>query len=390
MIILGVNAYHADSSACLVVDGKLIAAVEEERFSRIKHWAGFPVQAITYCLNEGGVSLSDVDHVAINSDPKANLFKKIGYTFRNVPDLRMILDRIKNKRERVNIREELELAFPTDDFSGTIHHIEHHLSHLASAHFVSPFENSVAISVDGFGDFSSTAWGDCYGEKIEVNQRVFFPHSLGVFYQALTQFLGFPNYGDEYKVMGLAPYGKKFYMTQLEKIISTNIDGTFLLNLDFFRHHNEKIEYEWSGGSPFVGELFNKKAMEELFGFAAREKDSLLEDRHYNLAHSIQAMYEKVFFNIIEVAYSQSELDCLTLAGGCAMNSVANGKIYRQSPFKKVYVQSAAGDAGGAIGAAFVVANKMGETKKRFYMDHAYWGPAFDDEYNKSILIERK
>ena len=390
MIIIGVNAYHGDASACIVVDGKLLAAVEEERFKRIKHWAGFPVEAIQYCLNEVNLSLSDVDHIAINTDPKVNFMKKVGFTLKNRPDFRMIFDKIKTKKQRINIAAELVSAFPGEVFSGKVHYVEHHLSHLASAHLVSPFEDSVSISVDGFGDFSSAAWGACSGNTLSVDQRVFFPHSLGIFYQALTQFIGFPHYGDEYKVMGLAPYGKPTYLEQLRKVVHTNTDGTFKLNLNYFRHHNEKTEYQCASGSPEVGSLFNQKELEELLGFSIRVKDSPLDYRHYDLAHSVQAMYEEVFFNLLEVAHAKYGVNQLTLAGGCAMNSVANGKVYRRSLFKQVYIQSAAGDAGGAIGAAFVVANELGETKDRFYMDHAYWGPSFDNNYHKKLLTDKQ
>lgn len=390
MNILGINAFHGDSSACIVKNGKLLAAVEEERFKRIKHWAGFPIDSIIYCLEEANLSLSEVDHVAINTDPKANFLKKVAYTLMNRPNYKLVLDRIKNKKNRASVIDKLEAAFSGSYFSGKVHHVEHHLAHLASTHLVSPFEDSVAVSVDGFGDFSSAAWGACYGQKINVDKRVSFPHSMGIFYQALTQFIGFPHYGDEYKVMGLAPYGKPTYLDQLRRVVNTHADGTFELNLEFFRHHKERVEYEWSGGSPVVGNLFNAKALEELFGFPPRDKGEKLEDHHRNLAQSVQAMYEEVFFNLLESAHAKYGLDQLTLAGGCAMNSVANGKVYRYSPFKKLYIQSAAGDAGGAIGAAYIVANELGETKDRFYMDHAYWGPSFDNSFHGKLLTEKK
>jgi len=389
MIIIGINAYHGDASACIVVDGKLIAAVEEERFNRIKHWAGFPAESIRYCMEEVGVSLSQVDHIAINTDPKVNFLKKVGFALKNRSSFGMVLDKIKTKKQRAGVEDELLSVFANDPFNGKVHHIEHHLSHLASTHLVSPFENSVAISIDGFGDFSSAAWGACYGQTISVDKRVFFPHSLGIFYQALTQFIGFPHYGDEYKVMGLAPYGKPTYLKQLREVLRTNSDGSFELNLSFFRHHNEKIEHEWSGGSPEVGSLFNANALEDLLGFAIRDKDEPLTECHYDLAHSIQAMYEEAFFNILEVVHAKYGIDQLTLAGGCAMNSVANGKVYRHSPFKQVYIQSAAGDAGGAIGAAFMVANELEETKGRFYMNHSYWGPSFDNSYHERLLTDK-
>jgi len=389
VIIVGLNAYHGDSSACLVRNGVLIAAAEEERFTRIKHWAGFPVKSIQYCLDEANILLSDIDHIAINTDPKVNLLKKISFTLKNRPDFRMVLDKLKTKKRRVGIEEELEKYFPGKVFSGKINFIEHHLSHLASSHIVSPFRDSVSISIDGFGDFSSAAWGACHGNTISIDQRVYFPHSLGIFYQALTQFLGFLHYGDEYKVMGLAPYGKPTYLKKLREVVQTNLDGTFRLNLNYFRHHNEKIDYEWSGGSPEIGRLFNAKALESLLGIKVRGGNEPLESSHYDLAQSIQSMYEEAFFNILGFTHDKYGLDQLTLAGGCAMNSVANGKVSRLSKFKQVYIQSAAGDAGGAIGSAFVVANELGEMKKSFHMNHAYWGPYFDDDYYEELLSEK-
>ena len=390
MKVLGINAFHGDSSACIVVNGKLVAAVEEERFRRIKHWAGFPSESIIYCLQEAGITLDQVDHIAINTDPKANFMKKIGFTLKNRPDLRMVFDKIKTKKERVGVDTELVKAIPDARFTGQIHNVEHHTCHLASAHLVSPYEESVTLSIDGFGDFSSAAWGVGKGNKISVDHRVFFPHSMGIFYQALTQFLGFPHYGDEYKVMGLAPYGKPAYLEQLRDVVSTKIDGSFELNLKYFRHHNEKIDYEWSGGSPEIGCLFKGDALSKLLGMAERNPSDELEQKHMDLAHSIQAMYEEVFFNLLDAAHKKYSIENLTLSGGCAMNSVANGKVYRRSSFKNVYIQSAAGDAGGAIGAAFMVAADIGDLSEPYYMDHAYWGPHFDRGYIAKVLDDHK
>jgi len=390
MNILGINAYHGDSSACIVQDGEMLAAVEEERFNRIKHWAGLPIKSISYCIQEAGISLSEVDHVAINTNPNANFIKKVIYSITNRPDLSMVLERIRNKKKRINIESDFASAFPDSCFTGKIHYVEHHLAHIASAHLVSPFEHSVAVSVDGFGDFSSAAWGACDGQNININRRVFFPHSLGIFYQALTQFIGFPNYGDEYKVMGLAPYGKPTYLDKLREIVHIDSDGTFKLNLKFFCHHKNKIESNRVCGSPVIDNLFDKDAMEEFFGLHVRKKGDQLEKYHYDMANSVQAMYEEVFFNLLDASYTEYGLDNLTLAGGCAMNSVANGKIYRNSSFKKVYIQSAAGDAGGAIGAAMIVAKELGETKDHFYMDHAYWGPSFNNSYHEKLLHDKQ
>ncbi len=270
-IILGLNAYHGDASACLLRDGIIVAAAEEERFRRIKHWAGFPSEAIRYCLSEAGVGLDAVDHIALNSDPKANLMLRLGYAIRQRTDLRLVVDRINNQRKRSSVASELEVAFPHQRFDGKVHRVEHHVAHMASAFLVSPFQEAVTVSVDGFGDFASAAWGIGRGTALSLDQRVLFPHSLGAFYQAVTQYLGFPHYGDEYKVMGLAPYGEPRHLPEMRRIVLTRDDGSFALDLSYFRHHKEKIAYEWSGGSPHVGTLYSP-ALEELLG-PARRKD---------------------------------------------------------------------------------------------------------------------
>lgn len=384
MYILGVNAYHGDSSACLVHDGRLVAAAEEERFRRIKHWAGFPSESIRYCLDEAGISLSEIEHLAINSDPKANFLRKIGFALKNRPDPRMVIDRIRNARERQSIEQTLSQFFPGQTFSGKVQHIEHHLAHLASAYLVSPFEEATVVSVDGFGDFASAAWGIGSGSKIDIQGKVHFPHSLGTFYQALTQFIGFPHYGDEYKVMGLAPYGEPNYMEEMRKIVFLQNDGSFRLNMDYFLYHKEKVSYEWEDGSPFVGRLFSDQ-LTQLLG-PERGKDEDLTQRHMDIARSVQTMYEEAFFHMFNHLHERHKLDALCLAGGCAMNSVANGKVRRNTPFKQVYIQSAAGDAGGAIGAAYEVWYRVGSQKRSFVMDHAYFGPAFDNDEIKAVL----
>ncbi|HEV2136888.1 MAG TPA: carbamoyltransferase C-terminal domain-containing protein [Terracidiphilus sp.] len=374
MLILGLNAFHGDSSACLVRDGVLIAAAEEERFRRLKHWAGFPSQAVAYCLKEGAVTLGDVDHVAVNQDSSAHLWRKIKHLARHLPDPRLVLQRIRTRLHREGIPDRLAREFPEQVFRGAFHNVEHHLCHLYSSYYVSPFPDAAAVSVDGFGDFSSAAWGAGIDGKISVDARVFFPHSLGVFYQALTQYLGFPYYGDEYKVMGLAPYGKPVYVNEMQKILRLENGGCFQLDLSFFRHHKEEVPYQWMDGSPDTGDLFSP-ALEDLLG-PRRQPSEPLQDRHRDIARSVQALYEEAFFNLLVPLQKRTGLTDLALAGGCGANSVANGKVRRMTPFKRVYVQSAAGDAGGAIGAAFAVWDKSGGARK-FVMDHAYWGPQF-------------
>jgi carbamoyltransferase len=387
LLILGLNAFHADSSAALLRDGKLISAAEEERFRRVKHWAGFPSHAIAYCLREAGVRISDIEHVAFNQDSRANLLRKIGYLLVNRPSLNLVFKRLRNRRDRTSLPDLLEKTFPSEALHAEFHPVEHHLAHLASAFHVSPFDQAAVLSIDGFGDFSSAAWGAAAGNEISIHDRVYFPHSLGIFYQALTQYLGFPHYGDEYKVMGLAPYGRPTFLDQMRNIVRLLPDGGFELDLRYFCHHRENVAYQWTDGSPEFGELFSPE-LDELIG-PRRKPDEQLDDRHRDIARSAQAMYEEAFFHLLEKLQRRCGLTDLALAGGCAMNSVANGKIRRMTSIRRVYVQAAAGDAGGAIGSAFVVWHKLGG-KRAFEMDHAYWGPAFDAREIVALLAAQR
>jgi carbamoyltransferase len=375
-IIIGLNAHHADSAACILIDGELRAAAEEERFRRIKHWAGFPAEAIRYCLTSAGVSLADVDAIAVNSDPRASLGRKALYALRRRPQPGLLLDRLRNARRRQSVVEELAAAFPAERYDGALHTVEHHLAHLASAFYCGPFDRAVAVSVDGFGDFASGAWGLGAAGRVRVDGRVYFPHSLGIFYQALTQYLGFRAYGDEYKVMGLAPYGRPALVKELRQVVRSREDGGYELDLRYFRHHREKIEYRWSGGYPEIGLLYSPE-LEQLLG-PAREPRGELTDRHRDIAHSIQVCYEDAFFHLLARLHERYGGEAVVIAGGCGMNSVANGKIARRSPFRRCYVQAAAGDAGGAIGAALEVDRRLNQRSGTGRMAHAYWGPSYD------------
>jgi carbamoyltransferase len=382
--ILGLNAYHGDSSACLVRDGQLVAAAEEERFRRIKHWAGFPSEAIAYCLKEAGIRLADVDHVAVNRNPRAHVLRKLAFALRSGARKNYLRDRLRNARRWLSLNEEFARSFPGQETRAKMHHIEHHRAHLASAFLVSPFEEAVAVSVDGSGDFTSTCWGFGRGTTLKIHDRVFFPHSLGVFYEAVTQFLGFPYYGDEYKVMGLAPYGEARYMEKLRQVVRLKPGGKFELNLDCFQHHTGISNYQWQNEAPACGQLFSAE-IEKYLG-PARRPNEPLEQRHRDIARSVQAMYEEAFFHLLEHVHKEFRCDTLVLAGGCAYNSVANGKIHLRSPFKRSYIQSASGDAGGAIGAAYALWHELGSHPRAFEMDHAYWGPHFGDEELRALL----
>jgi len=385
MIILGLNAFHGDSSAALVRDGVLLAAAEEERFRRLKHWAGFPSQAIACCLREAGVRLAQVDHVAVNQDSRANIARKLGYLLAH-PSIALLLERLRVRARRGNIAALLAQSFPGERFAGSVHAIEHHLSHLSSAFHVSPFARAAVVSVDGFGDFASAAWGTGDGARIDIADRVFFPHSLGIFYQALTQYLGFPQYGDEYKVMGLAPYGKPAQLEAMRQIVGLKADGGFALDLAYFRHHTQPISFQWQEGGPRFDDLFTSR-LEQLLG-PRRAPTEPLTARHHDIACSTQAMYEEAFLHLLDAVHKRSGASDIALAGGCAMNSVANGKIRRRTAFRRVYVQAAAGDAGGAIGAAFALWHRLGGTRG-FVMDHAYWGPHYGAEEIAMVLSKR-
>jgi len=391
MVILGINAYHGDSSACLVIDGRLVAAAEEERFRRLKHWAGFPSQAIAWCLESAKLRLSGVDHVAINQDRRANMMRKLAFTLTHRPNPRMVAERLARKRRRARVEDELARDFPGEAFHGEVHAIEHHLAHLASAYLVSPFAEAVVASVDGFGDFVSAGWGLGRDRRVEVEDRIYFPHSLGIFYEAITRHLGFPKYGDEYKVMGLAPYGRPTFLEQMAQLVRLRDGGRFELGLEYFRHHREQVAYEWENGEPLMGNVASSE-LADLLG-PARAPDEELTDRHRDIARSAQAMYEEAFFHLLRHLTACYRVDALALAGGCAMNSVANGKVYANTAFRRLYVQSAAGDAGGAIGAAFVAWQRaqtlLGVGDEPFVMRHAYWGPAFDSASIRGLVKDR-
>lgn len=386
-VILGINAYHGDSAACVVVNGELVAAAEEERFRRIKHWAGFPSEAIRYCLAEAKARLSDVGVLAINSDPKAGRMDRLAFLLRSRPNLSFVMRQLRTRLKRRGIEEVLAETVPGDRFGGTVHRVEHHRAHLASAYYLSPWDQAVAVSIDGFGDFASAAWGVARGNQIDVQGRVTFPHSLGIFYETMTQYLGFPHYGDEYKVMGLGPYGKPTYVDQLSDLVRLLPNGGYELNLRYFRHATEPVTVSWTGGEPTKPGTLYTPELERLLG-PARTAKAPLEDRHRDLARSVQMTYERVFFHLLDTIHKQYRLDELVLAGGCAFNSVANGKITTHTAFKRVYVQSAAGDAGGAVGAALQAHyERSGETKHP-YLRHAYLGPSFTTQEIQALLAQ--
>lgn len=376
-LLLGLNAFHGDSSAALLSDGAFVCGVEEERLVRVKHWAGFPARAIAAVLADAGASLADVPHVAVSRDPKAHLLSKALFAFRKRPSLDAIRSRLSNHRSVEGLGARLAALSPAG-FSGKVWNVEHHRAHLASAFFCSPFEEAACLTVDGFGDFLSSMSAVGRGNRLEILDGVLFPHSLGVLYTAVTQYLGFPKYGDEYKVMGLASYGKPAFLPAMRTIVSSRPDGRFEVDVDWFVHATEGVTMSWEEGEPTLGALFSPKFV-EAFG-PARRPDEPLTERHQDLAASLQALYEEAFFARLRWLGKETGLRALCLAGGCAMNSVANGKIFEKTDFTDVYVQSAAGDAGTALGAALYVFHQELSNPRGFAMEHSYWGPRYGEE----------
>lgn len=377
MYILGINAYHGDAAAALVSDGQLVAAAEEERFNRKKHCAGFPTQAIRYCLDAAGITIHDVDHVGISRDPSAHLHKKILFSMRHFAGLSgLIAARLANAAKVRNLREELTTALEVvPQFKAQFHNVEHHKSHMASAFLVSGFDRAAILSIDGFGDFISTMWGYGEGNRIEVYDFIEYPNSVGIVYTATSQYIGFPKYGDEGKVMGLAPYGKPRFIEQFRDIVGTEPGGRFKLNLDYFLHHSEGVEMTWDEGSPTIGRIFSDKFI-DTFG-VAREKGEPLDSRHEDIAASLQLRLEEIGFHILKHLHGKTGSKRLCLAGGVAFNSVMNGKVLLNTPFEEIYIQPAAGDAGTAIGVCYHIANVLLHQPRAFVMEHAYTGPEF-------------
>lgn len=418
LYILGINAYHGDAAAAIIKDGRIVAAVEEERFNRVKHCAGFPSESIRFCLKAAGITLGEVDHVGISRDPSAHLHKKVlfaatratrqivvaggarkaksaaaitdsvlqasisGHQYNNGNGsgvFRQIKDRLGNAAKVRDLKEELARVFSVtrSQIKAQFHNVEHHRAHLASSFFVSPFDRAALLSIDGFGDFVSTMWAVGDGNSIEVLGQVEYPHSTGVVYTATTQFLGFPHYGDEGKVMGLAPYGQPRFINEFREIIRTEERGQFRINLDYFRHHAEGVEMTWDKGSPVIGRIFSD-AFVETFG-PSRLAGSPLTDRERDIAASLQLRLEEIGFHVLNHLHEETGLTDLGLSGGVAYNSVMNGKILLHTPFKRVFVQPAAGDSGTSLGVCFQIHNSLLRQPRREVMLGAYTGPSFTD-----------
>jgi carbamoyltransferase len=424
MYILGINAYHGDAAAAIVKDGELVAAAEEERFNRIKHCAGFPAQAVRYCLEAAGIEIGNVDHIGVSRDPSAHLHKKVLFAatraakhavavppaanYRAVELLErdeqlgvagdgkrsnngrglfnQVKDRLGNAAKLRDVKDELARVLGVEKqlLRAQFHNIEHHHAHLASSFYVSPFEKAALLSIDGFGDFISTMWGRGDGNAIEVLGRVEYPHSTGIVYTATTQFLGFPHYGDEGKVMGLAPYGSPTFINQFRDIIRTHDGGGFRLNLEYFRHHSEGVDMTWDEGSPVIGRIYSEQ-FARAFG-PARRKGDPITDRERDIAASLQLRLEEVAFHILNQLHAETGLTDLGLSGGVAYNSVMNGKILLNTPFRNLFIQPAAGDSGTALGVCYQIYNGLLKNPRGPAMIGAYTGPDFGEaEIQKAL-----
>jgi carbamoyltransferase len=378
--ILGLNAYHGDAAAALVVDGELVAAAEEERFNRIKHVAGFPSLAAAWCLAEGGVDPQQLDHVAVSRDPRANVGQKLLRTIRHGASARYLKARLQNAAKIRDVRTALAEALDLDagDVRAQVHNVEHHQAHVASAFFVSPFDEAAILSVDGFGDFCSTMTAVGRGSGFQVLERVLFPHTLGIYYAAFTQWLGFPEYGDEGKVMGLAPYGDPDPHLKTMRDVLQESGDLFVLNLDYFTHDKEGVDMTWDEGSPRIGRIYSDKLV-EAFG-PARDATGEMTSHYEDVAAAVQRRLEEIYLHVVDRLQQRTGMNDLCLAGGVALNAVANGRIRPETAFDGLYIQPAAGDSGTALGAAYYVWNQTLGRPRGYVMQHAYTGPDYSDD----------
>ncbi|HUR77372.1 MAG TPA: carbamoyltransferase C-terminal domain-containing protein [Acidimicrobiales bacterium] len=381
MITLGINAYHGDASAAIFVDGVLMAAVEEERFTRQKHQAGFPSESVRWCLNEVGASIHEVEHAAVSRDPFAHLPRKVAWALRRRPTRKSITDRVRNTGSILDAADALARASGLasgKELTTKLHRVEHHKAHLASALCPSPYETAACVTLDGMGDFLSSAWGRGVGGKLDVQGVVSFPDSLGVFYTSFTQFLGLPAFGDEYKLMGLAAYGEPTFLPQMRDVVRVGEGMRYELDLSYFTHHDKGVEMTWGEGSPALGPMFSPK-MAEAFG-PAREFRSELTDRDRDLACSVQRRLEEVELEYLRRLHERVPERAVVMAGGVALNVLANGLVRSETPFEDVWVQPAANDSGTAIGAAQYVMHHVLGHPRTWTMRDAYTGPGYDED----------
>jgi carbamoyltransferase len=361
------------------VEGELVAAVEEERFTRTKYETGFPHLSIRYCLESAGLSAEDIDHVAISGKPLSNLFRKAWFALASPSGRKLLLHRgepMAQLKAKGTLAQSLGIS--PGKLRAKVHMVEHHLAHISSAFFVSPFDRAAVASLDGFGDMVSTMWGVGEGSRLRILGEVNFPHSLGMFYLGFTQYLGFNKYGDEYKVMGLASYGEPEYLEGMRDVLRQRDGIGFELNMECFRHRREIQPMVWKGGPARLGPVWDEGLVRR-FGPIRSGPDEPVDGRHKNVASSMQRRLEEVELSMLRTLHERTGLDALCLAGGVALNCVVNGQIRRETGFRDLFIQPAAYDGGTSLGAAAYVYHHRLGFPRRHVMDHAYLGPEFDE-----------
>src|SRR5271167_772373 len=386
MLILGINMFHADASAAIVRDGEVAFAIAEERLNRRKHFGGFPALAVQACLDAVGAKIRDIDHVAVGQDSDANLAKKVRYALARPAKILNFIRLRQRKESMRDVRSLLAEALHADasQLRFQEHHVEHHIAHIASAYYCSPWDKAAGFSYDGSGDFVSTMMARCEGNHIEVLDRVFLPDSLGSFYTMICEFIGYPQYGDEGKVMGLAPYGKDTFCGQLDELIGLR-NGSFDLDLSFFKPlgSNQGMQL-LPDGTVRLARHFSHR-MVKAFG-EPRQPRTEITQREMDLAYALQRRFEDVFFHLLNQLHKRVPSQNLAMAGGCALNSVANGKLFTRTPFRRTWIQPAAGDEGLAIGAALHTYHAVLNHPHRFVMKNSYLGPEFSNARIESDL----
>ena len=388
-LILGLNAFHPDSSACVLKDGKLVAAVAEERLgARLKHVAGFPARAVAEVLHMAGATIREADYVAIGNDSNANLGAKAAHVLQSpVKSARGVMTHFQRRSKMRGFAELVANACGVDeaDCRFKIVRVEHHLAHLASSYYASDFDKAAGFSYDGSGDFTSAMFARCEGNRIEILDRVHVPHSLGFFYTALCQFIGFDKFGEEYKVMGLAAYGQPVYLELMRELVLTNGRGGFRLNPRFFRPLGKNLEEcVDEHGEIILPPLYSEELVRRLGEPRKRGAEFLQRDK--DIAASCQAHFEVIVLQCLAALHQRAPVNKLVTAGGCALNGVCNSRILRETPFRKSYIQCAASDDGTAIGAALYVWNSVLNKPRGGMIDHAYWGPEHPEKEMEDAL----
>jgi len=388
VVILGINAFHADSAACLVVDGQLLGAIAEERLGpRVKHSSAFPSCAILKLLSDANLTLLDVTHVAIARDPKANFLSKINYVLRRpFQNIKAVLQHLNRNSETSGVVDQLAEICGVDakKLSIRLIHVEHHLAHIASAYYLSPFEGLTAgFSYDGSGDFVSLMAAKCEGNRIDIVDKVLLPNSLGFFYTAMCQFIGFNNFGEEYKVMGLAPYGDDIYRDEMAKLVKLDAGSWFELGKGYFGMHNGEPSGHVDESGSLASGIFYTDKLVKLFG-KPRFRGDPIGKRELDLAKSTQVRFEEAAIHALNKLHKLVPTSNLVMAGGCALNGVTNARILRDTQFSEMYIQPASSDDGTSLGAAYYTWHHILGNQKRFSMKHAFWGPEYsDDEIRK-------